>query len=154
MTISIFRDSEISNSIEKLVNKMDQKTRAIWAAKCGEHVSKILKKDNPKEFRPSKAIIAAKKWGMNKLSADEVRDAELNSKAAALDADTLPELMFAKAAEHAAAVANSKGHSVVSATYAAKAVFHRTEDSLKDSALKKEREWQFDLLTKMISEES
>jgi hypothetical protein len=154
MTISIFRDSEISKSIDKLLKKTDQKTRAVWAAKCSEHVSKIMKKDNPKEIRPSKAIIAAKKWGMNKLSADEVRDAELNSKAAALDADTLPQLMLAKAAEHAAAVANSKGHSIVSATYAAKVVFHKAEDALKDAALKKEREWQFDLLTKMISEES
>ncbi len=149
MSIVIFRDSEISDSIEKRIKKLDQKTRALWAASCGEHALQFLNNENPKEKRPLMAIKAARDWGMDKIPAADVRGAELNSNAASKEADTLSGMMMAKAAEHAAAISHSKGHTFTSATFAAKVIFHGVEDENKDKALHKEREWQFNLLVEM-----
>ena len=146
MTIYIFRDSEISKSIPKLVNKLEQKTRALWAASCSEHVLHFYEEINPDEIRPQKAIKAARAWAMSKMTAVEAREAELNSNAAAREADTVPGMMLAKAAEHAAAIAHAKGHAVPSATYAAKFVFHSAEAGNNDNALQTERAWQLKLL--------
>ena len=151
MSIVIFRDSEISKSIEKRIKKMDQKTKALWAASCSEHVSQFLKNSKPEEKRPLMAIKAARDWGMNKIPTADAKGAGIKSNAASMEADTLPEMMLAKAAEHAAAISHSKGHTFTSATFAAKVVFHGTEDENKDQALQEEREWQLNLLVEMSS---
>ncbi len=151
MSTVIFRDSEISDAIEKQIKKLDQKTRALWAASCSEHAWEFLKNDDPEEKRPLIAIKAARDWGMNKISTAEVKGAELNSNTASKEVDTLPRMMMAKAAEHAAAISHSKGHTFTSATFAAKVIFHGVEDEDKDKALHKEREWQLNLLVEMSS---
>lgn len=150
MSIVIFRDSEISKSIEKLIKKLDQKTKALWAASCSEHVLNFKNNVNPDEKRPLMAIKAARDWGMDKIPAAEAKEAELKSNAASKEVDTLPAMMMAKAAEHAAAISHSKGRTTfTSATFAAKVVFHDAEEEDKDKALEEEREWQFNLLVEM-----
>lgn len=148
----MFRDSELNEPIERLIRKQDQRTRALWCAKCTEHVLHYCEEIKPGEQRPKDAIDAARAWAKGKLPAGKARDAAFASHEAAKEAGTLAVCMVARAAGHAAATAHARGHAVHSATYAAKAVFHSFDNEQNSIAVEKERKWQLDLLKKMINQ--
>ncbi len=152
LSVYIFKDSELNKPIERLVRRQDQKTRALWCAKCIEHVLHYSEAIMPGEKRPKKAIEAAKAWARGDLSAVKAHDASVLSHDAAREARTLPVCMVARAAGHAAAIADSRGHAVYSATYAVKAVFHSYEDEENTIEVERERKWQLTLLQKMINQ--
>ena len=150
MSIYIFKDSDLNKPIERLIRRQDQKTRALWSAKCIEHVLHYCEVMTPGEERPKKAAEAAGAWARGNITAGKAHDASVLSHDAAMEAESLPVCMVARGAGHAAAIAEAKGHAIYSATYAVKAVFHSYEQDENNLAVERERKWQLDLLQDMV----
>ncbi|WP_449329107.1 putative immunity protein [Salinithrix halophila] len=51
-----FIDSQISQSIAKLLDKQDHKTSVLWAADCAEHVLPYFEKKVPNDKRSKRDV--------------------------------------------------------------------------------------------------
>jgi immunity protein 5 of polymorphic toxin system len=125
-------------------SKQDQKTLAIWAAECAEHVLSYFEERYPEDNRPRKAIEACRTWartGIFKMA--DVRGDSLASHAAAREAEEKSAAQFAaRAAGQAVATAHVPSHAIGAAWYGVKAA---------DSAgVAGEREWQYKHLPKHL----
>ena len=113
-------DGEIRKRISEIASKMDQKQLAMWASDCVEHVLSNFEENYPNDYRPRRAIEAARAWVSGEISVGEARSAALEAHAAARDAEDKIACAVARAAGHAAATAHVADHAFHAANYAAK----------------------------------
>jgi hypothetical protein len=123
-------ERDIKKEIGELTTTMDQRTLAIWATDCAEHVLSYFEEKYPKDNRPRKAVEAGRAWVRGEITVSVARSAAFAAHAAARDADEGIARAVARAAGHAAATAHVTGHAVHAANYAA-------------TAITKERAWQY-----------
>jgi hypothetical protein len=136
----------------ELVRKTDHKTLAVWAIDCVERVMPYFEEKYPEDHRPRKAIEELRKWirtGIFKMA--DIRGASLASHAAARE---VGEDNAARSAAHAAgqavATAHVPTHSIGAANYVLQAIHRATNPSDADTAVAKERYWQFAHLRKLL----
>ena len=118
------------------LDKGNQRSLALWAADCAEHVLPHFEKKYPGDDRPRKAIEAARAWTRGEIRVGEARVAAVAAHAAARDADEGAARAAARAAGHAAGTAHMVGHARHAAAYAVAA-------TNADVSAAEEREWQF-----------
>ena len=107
----------------KKYSKPDQKSLAIWAARCAQRVLPLFQKAYPNDPRPRQAIAACRTWIRTGLfNMADIRRASLAAHAAARAAiDNPPACFAARAAGQAVATAHVPQHALGSAYYALKA---------------------------------
>jgi hypothetical protein len=137
--------------IVDLVEKTDHKTLAIWAIDCAERVLPYFEERYPKDHRPQKAIDTLKAWistGVFKMQV--IRKASLDSHAAAREVgEDSAARSAARAAGQAVATAHVPTHSIGSAIYALQAIHRATNISDAETAIARERDWQYQHLLKL-----
>ena len=137
--------------IVNLVKKTDKKILAVWAIDCAERVLPYFEKKYPKDKRPRKAIEILKDWirtGEFKMSV--IRKASLDSHASAREAgEDNAARSAARAAGQAVATAHVTTHSIGAAIYALQAIHRASKPSDADSAVAKERDWQYEHLLEL-----
>lgn len=131
------------------LSKEDQKSLALWAADCAEHVLPYFEEESPKDDRPRKAVEAARAWTGDKITVSEARDASFAAHTAARDANQTAAREAARAAGHAAATAHVDDHAPHAATYSVKSATAAAPTDA-DTATDKERDWQFRRLPKHL----
>ena len=129
----------------ELVKKTDHKTLAMWAIDCVERVMPYFEEKFPDDHRPQQAIEALQAWihtGVFKMAV--IRNASLTSHAAAREVgeDTVARSV-ARAAGQAVATAHVPLHALGAANYALQAIHRATNPSDANSAVAKERDWQY-----------
>ncbi|MDQ6906961.1 MAG: hypothetical protein M3176_09040 [Chloroflexota bacterium] len=128
-----------------LARTTDQKILAAWAIDCVEHVMPYFEEKYPQDNRPRKAIEALQEWmetGIFKMLI--IRKASLDAHAAARDVgEDSPARSAARAAGQAVATAHVPQHALGSAIYAQQALYRATTPSDGDTAVAKERDWQY-----------
>jgi hypothetical protein len=124
------------------LDKPDQRSLALWAADCAEHVLPYFEEKYPGDDRPRKAIEAARAWTRGEIRVGEARAAAVAAHAAARDADEGAARATARAAGQAAGTAHMAGHARHAATYAVTAT---TAANSADAAAATaaERDWQY-----------
>lgn len=121
---------------------LDQKTLALWAADCAEHVVRHFETLHPTDDRPRQAIEAARAWARGEITMMMARAAAVKTHAAARESGHPAAVAAARAAGHAAGTAHMSGHARGAAAYAiVSSVAAATEDE-RDSAATAERKWQ------------
>lgn len=131
------------------LSKEDQKSVALWAADCAEHVLPYFEEECPKDNRPRKAVEAARAWVDNEITVSEARDAAFAAHTAARDTNQAAAREAARAAGHAAATAHVDDHAPHAATYSVKAAT-AVAPTDADTATTEERNWQFNCLPKHL----
>lgn len=120
----------------------DQKTLALWAADCAEHVLPHFETLHPTDDRARRAIEAARAWARGENSMMMARAAAVKTHAAARESDHPAAVAAARAAGHAAGTAHSIRHARGSAAYAIVSAVAATTADQQDFAATAEREWQ------------
>jgi len=132
-------------SIIELLSKTDHKTLAIWAIDCAKRVLIYFEKKYPEDHRPRQAIETLQAWintGVFKMAV--IRKASLESHAAAREAgEDSPARSAARAAGQAVATVHVPRHSYGSAVYAQQAIYRAANSSEANTAVAKERDWQY-----------
>jgi len=149
MELPKFVDSKLKKSIAELVGKYDQRTLALWACDCAEHVLFYFEDTHPEEDRPREAIEAGRGWVRGEIAMSEARTAAFAAHSAARDSDNAAACAAARAAGHASATAHVAGHAVHAATYAAKAAAFASDPADAGFNAAKERKWQFQRLVEL-----
>jgi hypothetical protein len=90
--------------------KREYRIVVIKAADEAEKVLSYYERQHPKDFRPRKAIEAARAWARGDIKCGKARKAALAAHAAARDANNKVEEYAARAAGHAAASAHVATH--------------------------------------------
>ncbi len=147
-TLTGFKD----NRIVELIKTANHKTLAVWAIDCAERVMPYFEEKYPEDPHPRQAIKTLQEWiktGVFRMSV--IRGASLASHAAAKD---VGEDSAARSAAHAAgqtvATAHVPAHSMGSAIYALQAIYRASKPEDADTAIEKEREWQYRHLLELI----
>lgn len=122
----------------KRLDKQNQRSLALWAADCAEHVLPFFEENRPRDDRPRKAIEAARAWARGEIKCGPARTAAVAAHAAARDANEGAARFAARAAGHAAGTAHMAGHARHAADYAVKVA---TADAAGTAAAT-ERDWQ------------
>jgi len=136
----------------KEISKKDQRTLALWAADCAEHVLPYFEKEYPKDNRPRKAIEACRAWvntGVFRMA--EIRKASLDAHAAARKAkeEGNNESCFAaRAAGQAVATAHVPEHAFGASYYALKIAAADSDNA--EVKIEKELNWQSQHLPKNL----
>jgi hypothetical protein len=120
----------------------DQKTLALWAADCAQHVLPHFETLHPTDDRPRRAIEAARTWARGEITMMMARAAAVKTHAAARESDHPAAVAAARAAGHAAGTAHSIRHARGAAAYAIVSAVAATTGDEHDSAATAEREWQ------------
>jgi hypothetical protein len=120
----------------KRFDKQDQRSLALWAADCAEHVLPYFEENSPQDDRPRKAIEAGRAWARGEIRCGQARAAAVAAHAAARAADEGAARAAARAAGHAAGTAHMPGHARHAAAYAIKAA------TAAGTASATERDWQ------------
>ena len=135
----------------ELIKDTDHKTLAVWAIDCAERVLPYFEEKYPEDHRPRQAIEALQAWintGVFRMAV--IRKASLTSHAAARE---VGEDNAARSAAHAAgqavATAHVPTHSIGAAIYALQAIQRVTDASEADTAVGKERDWQYEHLLEL-----
>ncbi|OGG02408.1 hypothetical protein A2Z33_05095 [Candidatus Gottesmanbacteria bacterium RBG_16_52_11] len=135
----------------ELVKDSQHKTLAIWAIDCAERVLPYFEEQYPEDQRPRKAIEALHEWiksGMFSMAV--IRKASLDSHTAAKEiGNDNPASSAAHAAGQTVATAHVPRHAYGSAVYAQQAIFRATDLSKANSAVTKERDWQYQHLLEL-----
>ena len=135
----------------ELVEKVDHKTLAIWAIDCAECILPYFEEEYPEDHRPRQAIQTLQAWidtGVFKMAV--IRKASLDSHAAAREVgEDNAARSAARAAGQAVATAHVPTHSIGAAIYALQSI-HRVSNPVDvDSAVTKERDWQYQHLLEL-----
>jgi hypothetical protein len=120
----------------------DQKTLALWAAACAEHVLPHFEPLHPADGRPRRAIEAARAWARGEIKMMVARAAAVKTHAAARESNHPAAVAAARAAGHAAATAHAIGHARAAAAYAIVSAAAAATAAEQESAATAEREWQ------------
>ena len=126
----------------KHLDKQDQRSLALWAADCAEHVLPFFEEKHPQDDRPRKAIGAARAWVRGEIACGAARAAAVAAHAAARAADEGAARAAARAAGHAAGTAHMAGHARHAAAYAVKAATAAAVPAEAGTASATERDWQ------------
>jgi hypothetical protein len=124
-------------------DKGDQRSLALWAADCAEHVLPYFEEKYPSDERPRKAIEATRAWTRGEMRVGAVRAAAVAAHAAARGADEDAARAAARAAGQAAGTAHMAGHARHAAAYAVKAVTYAAVPAEAAAATTKEGDWQY-----------
>ena len=137
--------------IVNLVKKTDKKILAVWAIDCAERVLPYFEKKYPKDKRPRKAIEILKDWiRTGEFKMRVIRKASLDSHASAREVgEDNAARSAARAAGQAVATAHVTTHSIGAAIYALQAIHRASKPSDADSAVAKERDWQYEHLLEL-----
>jgi hypothetical protein len=153
MKKSRFSITHIDKSLLELVSKTLHQTLAIWAIDCTLRVLPYFEEKYPEDHRPRDAISTLQTWiktGIFKM--DVIRKASLASHAAAREVnEDNAARSAARAAGQAVATAHVPTHSIGAANYALQAIYRATITSDADTAIAKEREWQYQHLLELSS---
>ena len=129
----------------RLIKETDHTLVATWAVDCALRVLPFFKENYPEDPRPEKAIEACRAWiqtGIFRMA--DIRRASLASHAAAREAgEDSAARSAARSAGQAVATAHVPTHALGAANYALQAVFRATNPADADSAVAKERDWQY-----------
>jgi hypothetical protein len=143
--------TELDKTIAEQVKTSDHRKLAIWAADCAERVLPYFEERRPGDNRPREAIAAGREWartGVFRMAA--VRRASLAAHAAAREvAEDDGARSAARAAGQAVATAHVPTHASAAAVYAATAVRDTAASADADSALIRERAWQYQHLLEL-----
>jgi hypothetical protein len=135
----------------ELVKKTDHKTLAVWAIDCAERVLPYFEEQYPEDHRPRHAIETLQTWintGVFRMAV--IRKASLASHAAAREVgEDNAARSAARAAGQAVATAHVPTHSIGAAIYALQAIHRATSSTDADSAVAKERDWQYQHLLEL-----
>ena len=142
-TITLTRLKDIR--IEALIDCADQVTLAVWAKECVKRVLPCFEKEYQEDKRPQIAIQALEDWietGVFKMAS--IRKASLDAHAAArVAAEDSAARSVAHAAGQAVAVAHVPRHSLGAVVYALQAVWRAAGTSAPETAVIREKEWQY-----------
>lgn len=138
--------------IISLLEKTDKRTLAVWAIDCANRVMPYFEEKYPEDQRPKKAIETLQTWidtGVFKMAV--IRKASLDSHAAAREAEEdSPARSAARAAGQAVATAHVSTHSIGAAIYALQAIHRARNSSDANTAIAKEKDWQYQHLLDLI----
>jgi dienelactone hydrolase len=134
----------------KHLDKQPQRLLALWAADCAEHVLSIFEEKHPQDYRPRKAIEAARAWVRGELRCGAARAAAVAAHAAARDSMDIAARAVARAAGHAAGTAHMAGHARHAAAYAVKAAA-ATSPTGTETGSAMEHDWQRKRLPEQLS---
>ena len=131
--------------IVELVNKTDKKTLAVWAIDCTKRVLPYFEKKFPKDRRLIHGIETLQTWiNTGEFKMVIIRKASLDAHEAAREiGEDNAARSTARAAGHAIATTHVKTHSIGAAIYVLQAIHRATNSSDSDTAVAKEREWQY-----------
>jgi hypothetical protein len=135
----------------ELLEKADHKTLAVWAIHCAERVLPYFEDRHPADLRPRNAIQALQAWiDSGVFSMAGIRNASLSSHAAAREVgEDNPARSAARAAGQAVATAHVPTHAIGAANYALQAIYRATDSANAETAIAKERDWQYRHLLKL-----
>ena len=129
----------------ELVTETDQKNLAVWAIDCVERVLPYFEEKYPEDPRPRNALVACRAWittGVFRMA--DIRAASLAAHAAARETgEDNAARSAARAAGQVVATAHVPTHSVAAANYALQAIYRATNLSDADTAIARERDWQY-----------
>jgi hypothetical protein len=130
----------------------DHRMLAIWAADCAEHVLPFFEVACPDDYRPRRAIEAARAWVNGDLKMMRARDAAGASQDAAREVKAISEAarMAALSAGQAAVVAHVAAHELGAAAYAIRAAMEAGPKDKKEEARVAELLWQREKLPEKI----
>jgi hypothetical protein len=132
-------------AMEELVRGTDKKMLAAWAIDCAERVLPHFEEKFPADPRPREALAALRAWiRTGEFHMAVIRGASLASHAAAREVgEDSPARSAARAAGQAVATAHVPTHSLGAAIYARQAVWRAANPDEADTAVAKERDWQY-----------
>ena len=143
--------TSMDKQIAELAVRTDHRILATWAADCAERVLPVFEKRSPEDDRPRRAIEATRAWartGIFRMA--DVRKASLSAHAAARDVEKDDAARSAaRSAGQAVATAHVPRHAIAAGIYAATAVHYASDPSEAESAIMKERDWQYRHLLKL-----
>jgi immunity protein 5 of polymorphic toxin system len=151
MKKSKFSLAQHKDHFVELVKKTDHKTLALWAIDCAERVMPYFEEKYPEDQRPRQAIETLQTWIKTEVfKMAVIRKASLSSHAAAREmGEDNPARSAAHAAGQAVATAHVPTHSIGAAIYALQAIHRATDSSDADTAVAKERDWQYQHLLEL-----
>ena len=137
--------------IAELVRKTDHKTLAVWVVDCVERVMPYFEEKYPEDHRPRNAIETLQAWiSTGEFEMAIIHGASLSSHAAAREVgEDDAARSVARAAGQAVATAPVPPHSIGAAIYALQATHRATYPSDADTAVAKERNWQYQHLLRL-----
>ena len=146
-SVSEILNKPFTERIDHQIFKPDQKTLALWAADCAEHVLPYFEDRYPSDDRPRKAIEALREWiRTGVFSMAVIRGASLSAHAAAKGKKEADAVFAAHAAGQAVATAHVPTHALGSSVYGIRAAAAHSGNV--DDGLVKERNWQLQRLRK------
>jgi hypothetical protein len=119
----------------------DHHLLALWAADCAQHVLHLFEEIQPHDDRPRRAIEWARAWTRGDVTMTQARTAAGYANAAARPLSGAARYA-AYAAGQAAAVAHVAAHELGAAAYAIKAVQAAAPKGDRESAGRRECQWQ------------
>jgi hypothetical protein len=144
-SVSDILNKPFTERIDHQIFKPDQKTLALWAADCAEHVLPYFEDNYPDDDRPRKAIEALREWiRTGVFSMAVIRGASLSAHAAAKGNKEADAIFAAHAAGQAVATAHVPTHALGSSLYGIRAAAAHSGNV--DDGLIKERNWQLQRL--------
>lgn len=152
MKKSKFSIAHNDESMLDLVSKTDHKTLALWAIDCANRVIPYFEEKYPQDDRPRIAIETLKIWiDTEVFKMAVIRKASLGAHTAAREVgEDNSARSAARAAGQAVATAHVPRHSYGSAIYAQQAIYRDADPSCADTAVVKERDWQYQHLLNLI----
>ena len=151
MKKSRFTLTQHLDTFEAIVKETDQRTLSVWAIDCAERVMFYFEQAFPKDPRPRDAIETLQTWidsGVFKMAT--IRKASLESHAAAREVgEDNAARSAARAAGQAVATAHVPAHAMGAALYALQAIHRATSAENADTAVLRERDWQYQHLLQL-----
>lgn len=127
----------------------DHHLLAVWAADCAQHVLHLFEEMQPNDNRPRRAIELVRAWTRGEITMSQCRAAGGHAMAAARELSGAAR-HAAYAAGQAAVVAHVAAHELGAAAYAIKAVRAAAPMEERESAGRRECQWQREQLPEAI----
>ncbi len=151
-SVSELLERPFTEHIDHQAFRSDQRTLALWAADCAEHVLPYFEEKYPGDDRPRKAIEACRAWVSTRVfRMADIRKASLDAHAAARQAREDDAIAAAHAAGQAVATAHVPTHALGSSVYGIRAAAAHSGNV--DDGLIKERNWQLQRLRQIAGQQ-
>lgn len=146
--IKIVDDEVLRKEIDELYEGVDQIVAAKWAISMAKHMIELTKWDVESMGVINGGIRINELWQGGQATVKDVREASFNiHKAARVCDDPLKETIL-RVVGHALATGHVKAHAMVASDYAIKVIGLINFNEME--TITKEREWQLEVLRKMI----
>lgn len=133
-------DNVVAQYAGKL-EKLDQRSRALWAADCAERVLHYFESEHPRDDRPRRAVEGARAWARGDISMMDARRLAVAAHAAARACTQPTATAAARATGHAVATAHARGHARGGASYALLAIALELPEKA-EKRMMTEKKWQ------------